>query len=211
MDVINILMKIAITGLPRSRTSQIVNLLSTDYNLIKPKNHWGETHKFDENHIDWLKKDQCVFKIWSPFVDDYSNILQSFSGNIIVSYTTDIPIFVAKLLRADTTGEWGTSVRTFEKISFTEKYSALVKLVPIIQQFLAGLDQTMSSKSIVLKSAFVQEDKVAIHVQSSFDNRIANALRVYVAEYKKPNLGDYFSEGKEEFYEYVCKNIGRTL
>jgi hypothetical protein len=204
-------MRVIVTGLPRSRSSQIVNLISTDFGLLKPENHWGETHKFNENHNDWLKKDRCVFKLWSAFVDDYVEVLESYSGNIVVSYTEDIPIFVAKLLRSHITNEWGTSLRSFDKISFTEIYDELVNLVPVIEKFLIGLDQTMSSKAIVLKSAFVQEDKVAIHVQSSFDNDLANSLREYVSTYRQSNLSDYFSEGKDEFYEYVCKNIGRKV
>jgi hypothetical protein len=204
-------MRVVVTGLPRSRSSQIVNLISTEFGLDKPKNHWGETHKFNENHNDWLKKDQCVFKLWPAFVDNYDEILKSYSGNIIVSYTEDIPVFVAKLLRSHITNEWGTNIRSFDKISFAKTYDELVNLVPVIHKFLKGLDQTMSTKSIVLKSAFVQEDKVAIHVQSSFDNDLANSLRAYTAAYKKPSLDDYFSEGKEEFYEYVCKNIGRKV
>ena len=204
-------MRVIVTGLPRSRSSQIVNLISTEFGLLKPKNHWGETHKYNENHNDWLKKDQCVFKLWPAFVDEYVEVLESYSGNVIVSYTEDIPMFVAKLFRSHITNEWGTSIRSFDKISFTETYDELVGLVPIIQKFLKGLDQAMSSKSIVLKSAFVLEDKVAIHVQSSFDNDLATFLRTYAETYKKPVLDDYFSEGKEEFYEYVCKNIGRKI
>ena len=204
-------MRVIVTGLPRSRSSQIVNLISNDFDLLKPKNHWGETHKFNENHKDWLNKNQCVFKLWPAFVDDYVEVLESYSGNVIVSYTEDIPMFVAKLLRSHITNEWGTSIRSFDKISFTETYDELVGLVPVIHKFLKGLDQTMSSTAIVLKSAFVQEDKVAIHVQSSFDNDLANSIRAYAATYKKPVLDDYFSEGKEEFYEYVCKNIGRKI
>ena len=204
-------MRVIVTGLPRSRSSQIVNLISNDFDLLKPKNHWGETHKFNENHKDWLNKNQCVFKLWPAFVDDYVEVLESYSGNVIVSYTEDIPMFVAKLLRSHITNEWGTSIRSFDKISFTETYDELVGLVPVLHKFLKGLDQTMSSTAIVLKSAFVQEDKVAIHVQSSFDNDLANSIRAYAATYKKPVLGDYFSEGKEEFYEYVCKNIRRKV
>lgn len=204
-------MRVIVTGLPRSRSSQIVNLISTDFDLLKPQNHWGETHKFNENHNDWIKKDRCVFKLWSVFVDNYAEVLESYSGNIVVSYTEDIPIFVAKLLRSHITNEWGISLRSFDKISFTETYTELVELVPVIKKFLIGLDQTMSSKEIVLKSAFVQEDKVAIHVQSSFDNDLANSLREYASTYRQSNLSDYFSEGKEEFYEYVCKNIGRKV
>jgi hypothetical protein len=201
-------MKVIVTGLPRSRTSQIVNLIATEYDLLKPDNYWGETHKFNENHNDWLKKDHCVFKLWPAFVDDYDEILKLYAGNIIVSYTEDIPMFVAKLLRSHITKEWDINIRSFDKISFTETYDELVNLVPTIHKFLKGLEQTMSSKAIVLKSAFVQEDKVAIHVQSSFDRDLANCLRAYTSTYKKPSLDDYFSEGKEEFYEYVCKNIG---
>lgn len=204
-------MKVIVTGLPRSRSSQIVNLISTEFNLIKPENHWGETHKYNENYTDWLIKEQCVFKLWPAFVDNYTEILELYSGNIIVSYTEDIPLFVAKLLRSNITNEWGTNIRTFNKISFDDTYLELVKLVPVIQKFLSGLDQTMSNKSIVLKSAFVQEDKLAIHIQSSFNKNLAILLRSNISSYKQPSLDDYFSEGKEEFYEYVCKNIGRKV
>jgi hypothetical protein len=41
----------------------------------------------------------------------------------------------------------------------------------------------MSSKAIVLKSAFVQEDR-SVHVQSSFDNDLANLLRSYASMYR---------------------------
>lgn len=205
-------MKIIVTGLPRTRSSQIVNLIANDFNLIKPLNQWGETHAtHDEDSSVWINREQCIFKLWPPFNSNYQEIINSYDGNIIVSYTEDIPIFVAKLLRSEVTSDWGINLRVLKKISFTESFSKLESLVPTIKQFLGGLDQAMSSKAVVLKSAFVNDDAVSVHVQSSFNNLLAESLRTFSKSHKKSKLADYFREGKEEFYEYVCKNIGRRV
>lgn len=205
-------MNIIVTGLPRTRSSQVVNLIANNFNLIKPLNQWGETHAtHNEDLSAWINRKQCVFKLWPPFSSTYQEIINSYEGNIIVSYTEDIPLFVAKLLRSEVTSDWGINLRALKKISFTDSFYQLESLVPTIKQFLGGLDQALSSKTVVLKSAFINDDAVSVHVQSSFNDLLAESLRTFSKSYKKSNLDDYFSEGKEEFYEYVCKNIGRRV
>lgn len=203
-------MKVAVTGLPRTRSTLIVNELSKAHALRKPDNAWGETHKYGENYKDWLQQDNVIFKLWKPFTENYVDSLL-LVDNIIITYTEDIPLFVAKLLRAEVTNDWGIDKRSLEKISFRESLPVLVGLEPKIKEFIASIDELMSNKDIVLKSAFVNEDICSIHVQSTFDNNIANTLRLAMSKYTPAVLDDYISAGKEDFYEYVCQKIGRTL
>jgi len=188
-----------------------VNELSSKFNLSKPANSWAETHKYGENYKVWLDNPDSIFKLWKPFVPDYKNILESYNGNIVVSYTENIPLFVAKLLRAECTRDWGINRRAIEKISFYDTKDTLIKLTPVITDFISGIVDCMSSRSIVLKSAFINNGACAIHIQSSFDVSMGNTLKALAANYKPPQIDDYISIGKDDFYEFVCKTIGCTL
>ncbi len=204
-------MKVIVTGLPRTRSTIIVNTLADVHNLVKPSNTWGETHKYGENYEEWLQRDNVAFKLWKPFTNNYIDTLLSVDSNIIVTYTEDIPMFVAKLLRAEVTKEWGIHSRDLKKISFKESIEVLNRIEPDIVEFVKSIDELMSNKDIVLKSAFVNEDMCSIHVQSTFDTKLANTLRQTIKHFKKPLLDDYFIDGKEDFYEYVCQKIGCTI
>ena len=201
-------MKIIVTGLPRSRTSLILNRLSESACLKKPNNVWGETHKFNENLNEWLNTDNSIFKLWPIHVDNYINILENISGNIVVCYETDFPLFVAKLLRSHVTEDWSINKRNIVPISFKQYQKELVELEPTITVFKNNLDRIFSNKTIVLKSAFVKGSDVSVHIQSSFPTNLVNELRTIAKEYTPVDISNYIIEDKEEYYEFIYEKIG---
>jgi hypothetical protein len=201
-------MKIIVTGLPRSRTSLIVNRLSESFSLKKPDNIWGETHKFNENLNEWLNRDNSIFKLWPIHTDDYLNILENTSGNVVVSYETDFPLFVAKLLRSHITKDWNINKRDIIPISFKQYQNELIALQPTITAFKNNLDRIFSNKKIILKSAFVKGTEVSVHLQSSFPANIVDDLRMLAKDYTKLDISNYIIEDKEEYYEFIYEKIG---
>ena len=205
------MMKLIVTGLPRTRTSIISKKIGQQFNLESPSNKWSETHKYNESRDDWLTRDNCIFKLWGIHSDDYINTLEQYPGNIIVSYTTDLPMFVAKLARSCITNEWGIIIRDKDTISFKDNIKQFEELIPIVNTFKVSLDKLLSSEKILLKSAFVNNDKVGIHIQSTFDASVADYLRSIVCDYTPPIITDYINEDPEEFYEYIHNTFGRTF
>ena len=201
-------MKFIVTGLPRCRTSIISKKVGQQFNLDSPANQWSETHKFNESRDDWLVRDNCIFKLWAIHIDDYINTLENYPGNIIVSYTTDLPMFVAKLARSHITHEWGTTIRDKDTISFNDNMEKFKELIPVVNTFRESLDKVFSSKKILLKSAFVNEDRVGIHIQSTFDTSVAESLRGIVCNYTPSSITDYINEDPREFYEYIHNTFG---
>lgn len=204
-------MKIIVTGLPRNRTSLIVNNVADIFSLKKPENLWGETHKFGENINHWLVEPNAIYKLWSIHSDTFIETLENFDGGIIVSYTEDFPLFVAKLLRAHVTSEWGISLRDKQKISFREHLSDLQSLESKIVNFRQGLVSMLSSQKIVLKSAFVNKDQVSVHIQSSFNPKVAALLRTIAKDYKPESIKDYIEEQPEDFNEYIRTTFGSGI
>lgn len=204
-------MKIIVTGLPRCRTSLVLNSISDKFSLKKPNNQWGETHKFGENINEWLEESNAIYKFWPIHSDNFIQTLEDFDGMVIVSYTEDFPLFVAKLLRSHVSKEWGINPRVKEKISYRSNISEFYNLEPTIRKFQDNLIYLMGNQRIVLKSAFMNRDKVAVHIQSSFDVEVADHLRTIAKGYSPESLTDYITESPEDFYEFIHTTFGSTF
>lgn len=204
-------MKIIVTGFPRNRTSLIINLVADKFNLKRPANLWGETYKFGETIENWLPQSDSIYKLWPIHSTDFIKTLEKFDGNIIVSYTEDFPLFVAKLLRSHITTDWGIDKKTKERISFRKYMVELQDLKPLLFTFRNSLLEVMSNQKIVLKSAFINKDQVAVHIQSSISPELVEHLRDIAKDYIAESVSDYILESTEEFYDFVHTTFGSTI
>ena len=203
--------QIIVSGFPRHRSSETVSVIADKFCLDRPNNKWGETHKYGENKEKWLAKNNAIFKLWPIHDNNFINTLENYEGNIIFNYSEDIALFSAKLFRAECTKDWGTSLRNKEKISYFENKDILDRLIPDIISFCDGTVNAMSSKNILLKSVFINKTQVSCHIQSSFNIDMLRCLKNISKEYIEPLIDEYLSDGKEEFYEQIYKDVGRTL
>lgn len=205
-------MNILVTGLPRHRTSLIIQNLSKKFNLLSPLNQWGETHKFNETIHNWLDKDNCVFKVWAPFNDNFNQILEMHNGSIVVSYSEDLPLFVAKLLRAHVLRDYAIELQQVTPISFKDNIKQLEEIQPYINSFRDGLNTIFQNKKILCKCVFVNDDKVFAHIQSSVDPLVINMLTELCLEWQQEEINRYIHEIElPEYYEYIYKTFGNTI
>ena len=205
-------MKILVTGLPRQRSSLIIKTLKETYSLNAPSNQWGETHKFNENVDTWLASENSVFKMWGAFNSNFEQKLESFDGNVVVTYTDDLPLFIAKLLRAHTLRDYSVDLHELTQLSFKDNLEELEKIRPQIHSFRKSLDKIFLNKKIVLKSAFLNGNKSFAHIQSTVDPRILTQLDLLASNWKKPVLESYIKHNEiSDYYEYIYKTFGRTI
>ena len=203
-------MNIVVSGFPRHRSSLIVNGLAEQFNLTKPNNLWGETHKFNEDYTTWINKDNSVFKLW-PFSNvHYSDIIRQPNNTIVFTYSEDLVLFAAKLFRSHVTKDWGIELRDKQPISYIDNAEKFEAIVPHIKMCCDNLVNCMMDKQIILKSVFVKDDQVSAHIQSSIDPAVVAYLKS-LPTFAKQSISTYISEGKQEFYEQVYSRIGHRL
>ncbi len=196
-------MKIIVTGMPRTRSTLIVNELAKVHNLDKPLNFWGETHRFGEDCKQWVSSNNSVFKCWKPFTENYIPTLEEFDGNIIVTYTNDISVFVAKVIRAEISKDWGITPRELQKISFSECLPTLTHLTPIINGFIQGTMDTMNNSIIRKKSVFVCDKSYSTFADGEFNRELLPSIRSVISNYVPPSIDQYISNDIDKFVKYV--------
>lgn len=203
-------MNIVVTGLPRTRTSLILNSIADNFKLEKPKNIWGETHKFGENLEYWLNKKDCVYKFWPVHSDRYIQQLEEFPDIIIVSYIENLHLFIAKLLRAEFSKEWGINLRQINKIRFQDSVKTLQQLEPAIIKFKNGLDTIFKNKNIIMKSIFINNENVSTHIQARVEPILVEYIRTIVKDFKIQRIEDYI-EDKNEFVNFLLEKYGNSI
>lgn len=202
-------MNIVVTGFPRHRSSQMVNGIADAFNLSKPKNMWGETHKFNEDYTQWINKTDSVFKLWPFSNDEYSSIIRQPNNSIVFTYSEDIVLFAAKLFRSHVTRDWGIALRDKHPISYLDNAEKFESIIPHIKSCCDNLVNAMMDKELILKSVFVNDDKVSAHIQSTVSPELVAYLKSLA--FSKQSVSHYISEGKHEFYEQVYSRIGHRL
>lgn len=206
-------MKVLVTGLPRHRSSLIVRTISEKFKISAPENVWGETHKFGENIHTWLTKDNCVFKAWGTFNDDFEEQLENFDGTIIVTYSEDVSLFIAKLITAHLTRNYSIGLHRIEPIPFNDDLVIEIeKLRPTIHTFRKSLDTIFLNKNIILKCIFVKEASVFAHIQSSANIQLIPVMQELCATWHHRPIQTYITHDTvEKFYEYVHSSFGRHI
>lgn len=197
-------MKIFVTGLPRCRSTEVVNLCSEYFNITKPKNKWGELQLLKDQADEFLKKNNFVTKIWPLHFTNICNLLEQSADIIIFCNTDNHILWRCKMVNALAHGEeWPLDpCRQIRKISLADNLQHINDLKIYEKKFKEFHHSFYQNFNLVKKTVFVVDGKVFSHFDNNCNQNFIQILQEKMSVQIERQIKNYVIENENTVENY---------
>ena len=189
------IMRIAVTGMPRCRTTEILNIVKNHFALTSLNNKWGELQLSKDDEKEFIHQDNIIVKLWPIHHDNIFDILKTFD-HVFFSFTNNTNLWLLKIFNSTLeNNKFSLDLkRDIKKYSLNENIGTLKEMVEYYKIFKEYQHNYFSQLNLVYKTVFINEQKVFSHIHNNMDQNLIKVLQEKLSINTKRNYRDYVTQ-----------------
>lgn len=199
-------MKIAVTGMPRCRTTEILNLTKDYFSLSSLSNEWGELQLANKKESNFIQKENIIIKLWPIYHSNIFEILKNFDY-VVFSFTEQTNLWLSKVFNATLdNNKFDLNLkRNIERYSLLENIDVFKDMIEYHKKFKSFQHEYFKKLDFVYKTVFINDNKVFSHIHNDIDQSYINVLKNKISKMVVRTHSDYIIE--EEMVDHFVRKF----